>query len=66
MQNCSFKKEGGCIILKIAYHPDRVRNYIMQRISQSKASHRYYLRKKGELPEIEVYSPDEALGVAGL
>ena len=52
--------------MKIAYHPDRVRNYIMQRISQSKASHRYYLRKKGELPEIEVYSPDEALGVAGL
>jgi hypothetical protein len=38
----------------------------MQRISTSIASHRYYLRKKGKLSEQEVYSPEEALRVAGL
>jgi hypothetical protein len=52
---------------KIAYRPDRVRTYIMQRLSQSAADHRYYLRHvKGEIPDLERYSVEETIRISGL
>ena len=40
MQNCSFEKEGGCIILKIAYHPESVRNlyYAVALVNQKRVT----------------------------
>jgi len=50
----------------ISYHPDKIRTYIMQRLSQSTADRRHYLREKGRIPKQEVYSLGEAIEKAGL
>lgn len=50
----------------VSYYPDKIRTYTMQRLSQSLADHRYYLREIGEIPKQEVYSVEEAIAMAGL